>query len=48
MPFDALRSIANRNTVDIHALLFAARLKPADLQSLRKFVDVVGNGVRIR
>jgi hypothetical protein len=48
MPFDALRSIANSSTVGIDALGFAAHLKPADLQSLRKFIDVVGNGVRIR
>jgi hypothetical protein len=48
MPFDALRSISNLNTVGIDALGFTARLKPADLQSLRKFIDVVGDGVQIR
>ena len=48
MSFDALRSIAKSSTVGIDALGFAAHLKPADLQSLRKFIDVVGNGVRIR
>ena len=48
MPFDALHSIANSSTVGINALGFTARLKPADLQSLRKFIDVVGDGVRIR
>jgi hypothetical protein len=48
IPFDALRSIANSNTVSIDALGFAAHLKPPDLTSLRKFIDVVGNGVRIR
>jgi hypothetical protein len=48
MPLDALRSIAHSSTVGIDALGFGAHLKPADLQSLRKFIDVVGNGVRIR
>jgi hypothetical protein len=48
MPFDALRSIANSSTVGIDALGFTAHLKPADLPSLRKFIDVVGNGVQIR
>lgn len=45
---DALRQIVGSSTVSIDALGFSARLKPADLQSLRKFLDVIGNGVRIR
>jgi len=48
MAFDALRQIAESSTVSIGALGFTARLKSADLQSLRKFIDVVGNGVLIR
>jgi len=48
MPFAALRSIANSSTMEIDALGFAAHLNAADLQSLRKFIDVVGHGVRIR
>jgi hypothetical protein len=48
LPFNALGLIANANNVDINALGFTVRLKDADLQFLRKFIDVVGKGVRIR
>ncbi len=48
MDFDALRQVAESDTVDIEALGFTLHLKPADRRSLRKFVDVVSNGVRIR
>jgi hypothetical protein len=48
LAFDALRQIANSGIVGIDALGFTARLKPADLQSLRKFIDVFSDGVRIR
>jgi hypothetical protein len=47
MTFDALRQVAQSNTVDIDALGFTVFLKPEDLQSLRKFIDVVSNGIRI-
>jgi hypothetical protein len=46
--FDALSQIAQSSTVDIDALGFTVFLKPEDLQSLRKFIDVVSNGIRIQ
>jgi hypothetical protein len=46
--FDVLRQIVGSSTMGIDALGFSARLKPADLLSLRKFLDVISNGVRIR
>jgi len=46
--FDVLRQIAKSSALSIDALGFAARLKPADLESLRKFVAVVSQGLRIQ
>ena len=46
--FDTLRQVAESKTVGIDALGFTARLKPADLQTLRGFVEIVTHGVQIR
>jgi hypothetical protein len=46
--FDALSQIAQSSTVDMDALGFTVFLKPEDLQSLRKFIEVVSNGIRIQ
>jgi hypothetical protein len=46
--FAALRQVAQSSSVDINALGYSIILRPEDLQSLRRFIDVVDSGVQIR
>lgn len=46
--FAALRQIAQSSSVDMNALGYSVVLSPEDVQSLRKFIDVVCSGVQIR
>jgi hypothetical protein len=48
LPFETMQRIAKSDDVKIDALGFTARLRPEDIQSLRKFIETVGNGVQIR
>jgi hypothetical protein len=46
--FDKLRRVAESKDVGVDALGFALRLRPADLQSLRKFIEIISHGIQIR
>ena len=48
VPFDIVRQIAVSNQVSVEALGFATRMSPANLLSLRRFVETVSDGVVIR
>ena len=48
VPFDIVRQIAASNKVLVEALGFVTRMRPANLLSLRRFVETVSDGVVIR
>ena len=47
VPFSDLGKIAGSSSLIIGALGFTMRMKPADIQSLRRFMRTVRDGVRI-
>jgi hypothetical protein len=47
VPFSDLGKIAGSSSLIIEALGFTMRVKPADIQSLRRFIRTVQDGIRI-